>query len=113
MHQFKNGLLPSLLNGTWILNSERRQQLEEEETRIYEMRNFDDFFIHFSRLTTSDRLPFISFPKMWNNFSNHKIKLITNKKDFNKKLKTHVLCTLNESIVCARLTCQACHPFTI
>jgi hypothetical protein len=112
VQQFKNGYLPQLLHDTWILNSARHQH-PDEGNHGYEMRNFDDFFIPFSRLTTSDRLPLISFSKLWNNFSNNEIKLVANKKEFNNKLKIHLLSTLNATIVCARLTCQACHPFNI
>ena len=57
VHQFKQGFLPSLFQGTWQLNSERRRH-EDEDWRSYDMRNFP-----FSRLTFSDKLPLISFPK--------------------------------------------------
>jgi len=113
IQQYKQGFLPSSFTGTWILNSERRGENYEEGQRELLMRNDDDFYIPLSRLTSSDRLPFISFVKLWNNFPNGEIKFIRNKLDFNAKLKLFFLNSLSASISCNRLTCQACHPFIV
>jgi hypothetical protein len=112
IQQFKQGHLPVSLKDTWILNSARRRE-EDEEHRVYEMRNFDDFYIPFSRLSSLDRLPLTSFPKLWNNFTSHEIKLIRNKIQFNSKLKEHFLNNLLSTFTCTRLTCQACNPYNI
>jgi hypothetical protein len=112
MQQFSQGFLPISFNGTWLKNSERRQE-ENEDRRILELRNFDDYFVPFSRLVSFDRLPFISFPSLWNNFQEHDIKLTRNKFTFNNKLKTYLLDKLKATVSCNRLLCQACHPFRI
>jgi hypothetical protein len=112
IQQFKNGHLPVSLRSTWLLNSERRRE-EDEEHRVYEMRNMDDFFLPFTRLSSLDRLPFISFPKNWNSFTAFDIKLIRNKIEFNSKLKNHFLNNLMATFTCTRLTCQACNPYNI
>ena len=113
MQQYSQGFLPVSFDGVWIKNSERQHAEDQEERRRFEMRNFDDFYIPFSRLVSSDKLPLISFPKLWNLFQDHEIKLTRNKLQFNKKLKTHLLSKLNENVSCNRLLCQACHPFRV
>ncbi len=113
IQQYKQGFLPSSFTGTWILNSERRGENYEEGQRELLMRNDDDFYIPLSRLTSSDRLPFISFVKLWNNFPNGEIKFIRNKLDFNAKLKLFFLNSLSATIRCNRLTCQACNPYIV
>ena len=112
IQQYKQGFLPSSLRGTWLLNSERRRD-DDEDHRIHAMRNLDDYFIPFSRLASLDKLPLISYPKLWNNFESFDIKIIRSKLDFNCKLKSSLLNNLNPIITCNRLTCQACHPFTV
>jgi len=107
MQQYTQNHLPASFIGTWTLNSARRGQNEAA------MRNDDDFYIPFSRLALSDRLPSISFPKIWNSFPNGEIKFIRNKLAFNSRLKQHFLNNLQESVHCTRLTCQACNPFNI
>jgi len=107
MHHYSQNFLPASFTGTWILNSERRQ----EDGPI--MRNNDDYYVPRSRLALSDRLPFISFPKLWNSFPNDELKFLRNKLVFNSKLKTHFLNNLREVVNCTRLTCQACNPFNI
>jgi hypothetical protein len=107
MQQYTQNHLPASFIGTWTLNSARRGQNEAA------MRNDDDFYIPFSRLALSDRLPSVSFPKIWNSFPNGEIKFIRNKLAFNSRLKQHFLNNLQESVHCTRLTCQACNPFNI
>ena len=107
MQQYTLNYLPASFNVTWILNSARRGQNEAP------MRNNDDFYTPLSRLALSDRLPFISFPKLWNSFPNGEIKFIRNKLVFNSKLKQHFFNNLQDSVHCTRLTCQACNPFNI
>jgi hypothetical protein len=108
MQNYLQGFLPTSFSDSWILNSERRG----DENRAVR-RNDDDFYIPLSRLTLSDKLPFISFPKLWNSFPNNEIKFIRNKLEFNRKVKNHFLSNLQETVNCTRLTCQACNPFIV
>jgi hypothetical protein len=74
------------------------------------MRNFYDLYIPFLRLSFGDKLPLMSFPSLWNNFPKNLLKINRNKLDFKIKLKIYLLNELQESVVCDRLLCQACHP---
>jgi hypothetical protein len=113
MHQFIQGFLPTSFTNMWIKNSERRQAAEEEGRGNFELRNYDDFFIPYSRLSSLDKLPAISFPKIWNSFTDHEIKLTRNKLIFNSKLKNFFLTKLKLTFTCNRLTCQACNPYQV
>ena len=113
MQQFLQGFLPISFNGTWAKNSERQLAAGHKERRNLQMHNFDDFYIPFSRLTSFDKLTLISFPKLWNAFDNHEIKLIRNKLQFNSLLKSFFLDQLKERVSCDCLLCQACNPFRV
>jgi hypothetical protein len=111
MQQCYQDLLPPKIQLNWIKNSARRQA-DGEDLRLYHTRNFDDFFIPFSRLTSVDKLPLMVFPRLWNTFPNGDIKMIRNRSDFKLKLKLYLLTGLSDVVTCNCLLCQACHPIT-
>ena len=105
MQQFIQGFLPSSFNNTWITNATRRQG----ENQV-ELRNADQIYIPFARLTSIERHPLTKFPRLWHEFTDESIKIIRDKLSFNKKLKEHFLAKLDENYSCDRLLCLQCHP---
>ena len=55
------------------------------------LRNNDDYDVPFARLVSLERQPFTKLPKLWIEFENENIKIIRNKLEFNKKLKSFLL----------------------
>ena len=110
MQQYQQGFLPSSFNSTWITNQERRMENggRNEETRIT-LRNNENLFIPFARLTFSLKFPLINLPKTWSNFPDENIKILRNKLEFNSELKKYLLNELSSVIVCSRMLCPACH----
>jgi Reverse transcriptase (RNA-dependent DNA polymerase) len=104
MFQYKNNLLPSAFEDSWTTNQQRL-----EAFNIHLRPNTDEFFVPLARITQVDRLPLISFPRLWNNFENEDIKLIPNKLEFNSKLKLYFSSLLNANYTCSRLLCPHCH----
>jgi hypothetical protein len=70
MHQFVNNYLPSSFANTWITNAERRDEADGPV-----LRNALDFIVPFSRLSSTENHPLISFPRTWNQFESLEIKL--------------------------------------
>jgi hypothetical protein len=105
MQQFIQGFLPSSFNNTWITNATRRQG----ENQV-ELRNADQIYIPFARLTSIERHPLTKFPRLWHEFTDESIKIIRDRLSFNKKLKEHFLAKLDENYSCDRLLCLQCHP---
>ncbi len=110
MQKYTQGLLPNSFSNIWITNQERRDaaNINNEELR-YILRNGEDFYIPFARLTSSLKQPYYNLPKTWSSFDNPEIKLIINKNEFNLKLKRYLLSQLSATINCGRLLCPACH----
>jgi hypothetical protein len=46
---------------------------------------------------------------LWNELEDDSIKISTTKSEFNTKLKSHFLNSLNENYICFRLLCPNCH----
>jgi hypothetical protein len=82
MQQFTFNLLPVSFNNMWVTNAARQENQDQRE-----LRNESDFYIQFSRLSSTDRHPLIYFPKCWNEFPAIEIKSIANKNIFNNILK--------------------------
>jgi hypothetical protein len=61
LHKFKH--LPISFRDTWILNVERR-----EESHLPTLRDEEDYYVPFSRLSSCDTQPLVHFPKKWNQF---------------------------------------------
>jgi hypothetical protein len=104
MFQYKNDFLPAAFEDTWTTNQQRL-----EAFNILLRPNTDEFFVPLARITQVERLPLISFPKLWNDFDNDENKCIPNKIEFNNKLKLHFSNLLNANYICSRLLCPHCH----
>jgi hypothetical protein len=76
------------------------------------LRNNDALAIPFSRLISSDRQPLISYPRIWEDFSDIHLKFIRNKLEFDTKLKRHFLGKLSDTPNCNRLFCYSCSNIT-
>jgi hypothetical protein len=105
MQQFKFKHLPSAFDNVWTTNEERIANNDN----AMPLRNNDDFFVPFARTSQADRIPFFSFPKIWNEFPDVVIKSEANKLIFNFKLKEYFIEKLNANFVCTRLLCPHCH----
>ena len=109
MQQCNQKLLPVTLQSYFKKNADRRPQ-DDEDIQSYQTRNFDDFYIPLSRLSSVDKLPIMVFPRLWNNLRLNDIKILRNKLEFKSKLKVAMLNDLQNEVICDRLLCQACHP---
>jgi hypothetical protein len=104
MQQFSQGFLPSSFNETWTSNA-----IRNEGTDHIVLRSNENFIIPFARLNTTMLHPLTSFPKIWENFPEGRIKFIRNKSEFNSELKKYYLNNLSETPNCDRLFCPSCN----
>jgi hypothetical protein len=107
LYTFKH--LPASFNNIWIKNSQRRG--ENGEDRIV-LRNEDDYFVPFARLSSIAAHPLLYFPKLWNEFEDP-CKSTNSKVQFKKELKKHFLDQLDANYRCNRLLCPHCHLHVI
>jgi len=111
MQRYIQGFLPKAFRSTWITNAERRLGLHEDnnEDFIRILRNDENIYIPFARLSFSIRQPLIIIPTTWTEFDAPEIKILRNKLEFNQKLKEHLISKLSASVNCSRILCPACH----
>jgi len=108
MQQYVNGFLPKIFDNTWLTFETRRQNLN-----IYHaLRNSDNLYLPFARLTSSSKHPFFLFPRLWQNFNEESIKILRNKIQFNSNLKKFLINKLNPNFTCNRLMCPHCSSIT-
>ncbi len=69
MHQFVYNLLPVSFANCWMTNIARREAHD-----CPALRNEDNIFVPFSCLMSTERHPFIIFPKTWNKLSSFELK---------------------------------------
>jgi len=81
MHNFINQKLPFSFNECWLLNYQRNPQLN--------LRNANDLFVPAHHYATVKRLPFYTFPRLWNDEPDRKT--IPNVNTYVKKLKKSLL----------------------
>ncbi|MFN9979891.1 MAG: RNA-directed DNA polymerase, partial [bacterium] len=105
MQKFTQGFLPASFNEVWVTNAIRRADQDHVE-----LRNDDDINIPFARLTSTERQPLTSFPRIWSQFPDEQIKFTRNVPEFNKLLKQHYLRKLSSIPRCTRLFCPQCMP---
>jgi hypothetical protein len=108
MNQFCNSFLPLAFDNTWINRNEFRNRTNPENEGYY-LRNGDDLYLPQSRLISTEKAPFYSFPRIWQNFENMEIKIQRNKNIFNSMLKKHLLDNLSSDFKCNRLLCSECN----
>jgi hypothetical protein len=98
--------LPIAFENTWINRNEYRNRTNSDG---YYLRNGDELYLPQSRLISTERAPFYSFPRTWQNFEDLEIKIQRNKNIFNNMLKEHLLKTLSSNYKCHRLFCPECN----
>jgi hypothetical protein len=103
MQRFIQGLLPSSFNNIWVTNSAYRSSLTSMA-----LRNSDDFYIPFARLTQTSNHPYFLFPRLWDNFKEENIKILREKIEFNRELKHFLVSKLSAVVDCQRLFCPSC-----
>ena len=104
MQKFTQGFLPESFNNVWVTNRIRRADQDH-----IELRNDNDLFIPYARLTSTEKLPLVAFPKIWSAFPDERIKFIRNVPEFNMELKNYYLNQLSSNPTCNRLLCPHCH----
>ena len=104
MHRFTINVLPKSFEFTWTRNLERRTNNDQPS-----LRNEQDIFIPYTRLSSTDLFPLSNFPRLWTNFADAEIKNLTSVPLFNSKLKEHFIQSLSSSYTCSRLLCPHCH----
>lgn len=103
MQRFVQGFLPFSFNDTWVT----RAAFRGFDAPMV-LRNSEDLYIPFARLTQTSHLPYFSFPRLWVNFDLPNLTIIRDKLEFNNKLKQHLLDNLSAVVNCTRLFCPAC-----
>jgi hypothetical protein len=68
------------------------------------------FTVPFARLSSTERQPLSSFPKIWSIFPDEQIEFTRNVIEFNNLLKQHYLKKLSFKPNCTRLFCPHCMP---
>ncbi len=101
--RFANNFLPTSFATTWIRNFDRNPN--DEQMKLLSHNNF---YIPPTRLTSTDKFPLVSLPKLWQNSPSQVIKNIKKKSEFDTKLKEYFLNDLNSTIHCNRLYCPTC-----
>ena len=66
---------PKPLINTWLTLEARRHNLNIEHT----LRNSDNLYLPIARLTTISKHPFFLFPRLWDNFHEETIKIMSEK----------------------------------
>ena len=105
MQQFSQGFLPISFNDTWVTNAIRLFGQDH-----ITLRNENELLVPFARLTSTSIFPLTSFPKLWHNFPDERIKFIRCKNEFNMELKAYFFNLLPSTANCQRLFCPACIP---
>jgi hypothetical protein len=101
---------PLLLHNVWVSNRQRRltilgdQDQDHEERRL---RNEDDLYKPYARLDQTSRLPYFSYPKIWNSLQND-YKMSPSINIFCAKLKLFFVNNYSDIPNCNRLFCPAC-----
>jgi len=79
MQQYVRGRLPAIFNETWVTTEARRQLLNIEHA----LRNNDNFFLPPAKLVSLEKQPLFLFPKLWQQFDDESIKILSKKIQFN------------------------------
>jgi hypothetical protein len=104
MQRYVQGFLPVSFNDTWVTRAAFRGF-----SAPMVLRNSEDLYIPFAKLSQTSSQPYFCFPRLWNEFyDNHSISIIRDKFEFNTALKKYFLEKLQNNIICNRLFCPAC-----
>jgi hypothetical protein len=104
MQHYNQGFLPVSFNNVWINNAARCQN-----EFMMLLRNRENLFTPFVRLTSSSIQPLVVLPRTWANFNNEDVKILRDKQEFKSELKKHLISLLSSTVVCNRLLCPTCH----
>ena len=102
MHSVNKGKAPSSFLSTWGGKDDIVDQF------YLNLRNYRDYQVPFARLHFSEKLPYHSFPKAWNNIKDPELRDIIYKKEFRNELKNLFLNNLSLNISCKNPFCRDC-----
>jgi hypothetical protein len=105
MFQFKQNLLPPALNSAWQTSEQRLYNQEAN----FNLRRAGEYYVPFARTAQVEKLPLVTFPRIWNDFEDEVIKSEISKIEFNSKLKKYFIDKLDVNYQCNRLLCPHCH----
>ena len=103
MQRFIQKLLPESFNQIWVYNS--IGNIGENEIQL---QNHLQIQQQHSYLAKLDLFPLYNFPKFWESFPDHQIKILRKNSEFNKKLKQYFTNDLSDTVDCGQLLCPAC-----
>ena len=103
MQRFKQKILPTSFDDTWVFNAIRN--IGENDIQL---RNRDQLRPIHSNLAGLDVFPLFDFPKIWQDFPDEQIKITRKKSEFDNKLQKYFINDLEDTIICNRLLCLAC-----
>ena len=101
MHSFILEKLPPSFDGTWY----RNRTIKPEA-----LRNSNEFYIPYSRLVFTDRLPLHSIPKTYNELDAPSIKNKLSMVSFKETLSDYLLSSYKDIVHCGRPFCKDCFP---
>jgi hypothetical protein len=104
MQRYVQGFLPPSFIDVWVTTAMRRQNVNVALT----LRNDENFYIPFARLSSTLLQPLVKLPRLWTDFTIYEIKFLREKMVFNNELKKHLLNELSSTVVCNRLFCPSC-----
>jgi hypothetical protein len=70
----------------WLTHEERRHDPDQVI-----LRNQDNLYVPIARTNFVENMPWVSFPRLWNDFNCNEIKFIPNKPEFKIKLKKYLI----------------------
>jgi hypothetical protein len=76
-----------VLSTVWLTNAERFQT---QDVNV-QLRRGEDYYVPFARISQVERLPIVSFPRLWNLLDEDDIKIFASKSIFNSKLKKYYI----------------------
>jgi hypothetical protein len=105
MYDFNNNALPESFSNTWMSNRIVRNPDNLDDVRPLR----DDSLLHvpFVRLEHFLKFPLSDYPRLWNDF-NHAV-MANSRGLFKELLKGYFIDKLNNTPICNRLLCPACH----
>jgi hypothetical protein len=78
MSQYCNSFLPKAFDNLWMNRNEHRENASLGNLGYY-LRNGDEIYLPQSRLSSTEKAPFYSFPRVWQEFDNQDIKILRQK----------------------------------
>jgi hypothetical protein len=100
MFYYINNKTPTIFQDTW--------QQRNRDARLRRNQEEDGNLVPFYRLTTVERLPYVTIPMAWRN-TPVEVRSSSNILEFNAKMKDYLISNINLNIECNRVLCPDCN----